>query len=92
MDDGPIPADCYYGDHDWRCGGRCAGCGKRLRCQCGAFAKPSHEWWERHFAICPAVRGRVIAQRCEFCDDTGMTIFGVCGCGRYDVLAGVTAP
>lgn len=29
--------ECYYGDHQWRGGGACICCGKKLRCYCGRF-------------------------------------------------------
>ena len=45
--------DCWYGDHSFGGGGRCHGCGLRLRCACGVFALDQDEWWDRHIKRCP---------------------------------------
>jgi hypothetical protein len=34
-----VNADCHGGDHQWNGTGVCSGCGKRLRCYCGAFVR-----------------------------------------------------
>ncbi len=43
-------ADCHYGDHQWHGSGICSGCGKRLRCYCGAFVR--EDGIEEHLKTC----------------------------------------
>lgn len=43
-------ADCHYGDHQWNGSGVCSGCGKRLRCYCGAFVR--EDSIDKHLVNC----------------------------------------